>query len=159
MGIQRLHADSGVITTVASAGKTFIQLVAATHVKVEIERIDITFFGILGTDPNVQIKVLYQTTAGSSTGTGVPTIGKWDSLNTETPQTSLISGPASGAWTTSEPTASDIIENLGCHPQSRVSLVYASGELVVKGGGRLGVMLTETTATTHNALISIKFKE
>jgi hypothetical protein len=137
------RTNSGEVSLSAATAKTVLQLVAPANQRLIIKRLSIFGKGTGTNDVPVRFRVLRQTTAGTmSAGTVV----KNNDSDDETLQaTSLINASA-------EPTAGDVVLFGEVHPQSGYVEVFAYGqELVVKGGGRLGVELLAAAAQTFVA--------
>ncbi len=148
-----LHASSADVATVATGvAKTHLQVIAAANHRVKCQGWGVFFKGTSATDPPILVSMLRQSTAGTTTGAGTGTITKKNDADTETVLTTILSGPATGSWTTSEPTAGSIIETAEVHPQTGYRVFYPMGqEVIIAAGtgpaGRLGFRsLTATLA-------------
>jgi hypothetical protein len=147
------------IAGVQSAYKTLIQVAAPSAQRIRITAIRLACEGTVTTDPPVMVQYVRQTSAGSSTGTGTPTPVKLDVDLSETIQTTAITGPASGAWTTSEPTATDVIYQDAIHPQGRIPEVWIVPEIWVPAGGRLGLRVNVGSGAVNSFGGTIYFEE
>jgi hypothetical protein len=94
----------------------------------------------------VKIRLLRQTTAGTATAA---TPVKNNSADTETLQTTA------GYNASAEPTAGDVLWMGECHPQAGYEIILPFGqEIIIPGGGRLGIELTAAAAQTCTAWFS-----
>lgn len=130
----RVRANTAQIAT-GTALKTILQIVAAANHRIVIPRISISFEGVTPTDAPIDVQIMRQSTAGTDPG-GALTLTKDNDSDDETIQTTAQYGPA-GTWT-AEPTAGDVLDRRLVHPQGRADF----GPFTVKGGGRLGVVVT-----------------
>lgn len=140
--------------TVGSASTTpltLMQVVAPSNHRIKIEKIEIAFDGVNATSIPIQVEVLLQTTAGTSsslTATALPPVG------TETPQTTFLK------TFTAEPTASTVLECRFVHPQSGTVFTFPPGrELWVSGGTRLGVRVNNTYTTAVSKTVTMTIEE
>lgn len=137
------RTNSGEVSLTGAAAKTVLQLVAPANQRLIVKRISIMGKGTGTNDVPVRFRILRQTSAGTmSAGTVV----KNNDSDDETLQaTSQINASA-------EPSAGDVVLFGEVHPQSGYVEVFAYGqELVVKGGGRLGIELLAAAAQTFMA--------
>jgi hypothetical protein len=146
------HAESGEVAI--ANGKTLLQLVAAANHRVLVQGFGISIKGIAATDPPVLVQLLRQTDAGTMTaGTAGTHLSKKNNSDDETLQT------AARVNATVEPAAGDILFSREVHPQSGEYFWFPFGqEVVVPGGGRVGVRVTSATLT-YSAVASIDFQE
>ncbi len=88
---------------------------------------------------------MYQSTAGTPEGTATTPVGKkWNQTNSETVQTTSKAGsPGAATPWTAEPTAGDVVHAEEVHPQGRAVFTFGPSGLDVKGGGRLGICVTD----------------
>lgn len=132
-----------------TSAKTLLQVVAASNHRITVNEWSISFKGTSNTASPILVEVLRQTTAGTMSAL---TPVKADSADDETLQTTAQH------TATSEPTASDVLDRVLVHPQQGYTWVATPGkELVVPGGGRLGVRVT--AAADVNAVATIKGEE
>jgi hypothetical protein len=142
------HATTAEITTGTSL-KTLLQVVAASNHRIKILGIEVYFKGIVGTDAPIRVRILRQTTAGTmSSLTPVKNCdGDDETLQTTAQHTA-----------TAEPTAGDILKTWEVHPQTGLVFLFPMGqEIIVKGGGRLGVDVLAGVSTS--AVASLIFDE
>lgn len=112
------------------AGKTLLQLVAATNQRVKVVRWGVSFDGVAPTDQPIKIKLLRQTTAGTMSVLTPINLGVGSEILQTTAQHTA----------TVEPTYGDIIDTLNVHPQSGFEIIFPLGqELIIPGGGRIGI--------------------
>lgn len=135
------------VANVASttSAKTILQLVAATHQRVRVNRLIVGLDGTTSTNEPVLIELLRQSSAGTMSTTAPV---KRDDLGSETLQTAGRSNASA------EPTAGDVVFRTSLHPQS--SGVW-DVNIVIPGNGRLGLRVTAANAVDVNA--SIEFEE
>lgn len=138
---------AGVLWTAATAevalangaAKTILQVVAATNQRLKIKKIGVTIQGIAATDVPHLTRILRQTTAGTMTAL---TPKKVNNADTESLQVTAQH------TATAEPTAGDVLISEHIHPQGGREWAFGPGEeLIVPGGGRLGVEITGNAAT------------
>lgn len=112
---------------------TLIQVVAPTNQRLVISEISVSFDGVSNTAKPIQVDVLRQSTAGTMSSL---TPVKVNSSDSETLQTTAQH------TATAEPTAGNILMTENVHPQTGYTWQAPFGkELIVPGGGRLGVRL------------------
>lgn len=133
----------------AATAKTVIQLVAATNHRVKVLRWGVFFDGTSVTAEPVQVRLLRQTTAGTMSAL---TPVKMDDSIADT----LLTTAQHTA--TAEPTASDVLDVIECHPQQGYEIVYPLGmEPIIGGGDRLGIECT--APATVNVRAKMHFEE
>lgn len=123
------RGNPGQIACAAATAKTVLQVVAASNHRVQPVWFDVSFEGISATDAPAYIRVLKQTTAGTSSAL---TLVKNNAADDETLEVTAIH------TATVEPTASDVKWTGFIHPQSGKRI----GPFVIPGGERLGVEVT-----------------
>jgi hypothetical protein len=136
MAALNLVAHSGDQTLVANTAKTVLQLVAPTQQRLRIQGFSVTVAGTLPVD--LTLRVLRQTTAG----TGTPLIPvKLEPGADETIQTTVATNFSA------EPTAGDVLQFKRL--QGSYEKIFPLGqEIIVEGGGRIGIEVTcPATAT------------
>lgn len=119
-----------------TALKTLVQLAAPANQKVAVKEISISFDGTSNTATPIYVEVVRQTSAGTFTNT--TTLRKTDPDNQEAIQTTCKDTAAV------EPTdAGDVPMAELVHPQTGfLWQAPYGGELLVPGGGRLGIRVT-----------------
>lgn len=137
------RANTAQVATGTSA-KTILQLIAASNHRVLVPRITVSFEGITSTDAPIQVVVMRQSTAGTMSSL---TPSKENDSDDETLQTTAAHTASA------EPTSGDILETQLIHPQGR----GAFGPFVIKGGGRLGVVVTASVSV--DCVVSAQFEE
>lgn len=136
------------VSLIANVAKTVLQLIAPANHRVKVLGWGVYFDGVSATSTPVRVRLQRQTSAGAMTSL---TLSKVSSRA----ETLLTTAQHSA---TVEPSNSDIIEQALCHPQQGYEVKFAPGqELVIEGGGRLGVELLAVNAV--NALTKIFFEE
>lgn len=146
----RNHCTVGVAgVTTGTSAKTILQLIAATNVRVALKRLSISFRGTSNTDTPVLVELLRQTTAGTMTAaTPVSRQG----IGTETIQTTAAHTASA------EPTAGNVLYRLSVHPQTGAVIDFVGeNEILIPGGGRLGVRVT--AAQSQTADVQADFEE
>ncbi len=124
------------------AAKTILQLVAATNTRIKLKEWSISFDGTSNTATPLLVELVRQTSAGTMTAL---TLRKINNSDAETLQST------SQHTATAEPTdASDVPYTELIHPQTGYTWQAPfGGEIIVKGGERLGLRVT--AAATVNA--------
>lgn len=130
-------ADTGALTLTSATALTALQLVAASNVRDQLTRLDISSNGITPTDAGILIDVLVQSTAGTMSAL---TPVKSRSSDSETLQLTAQKN-ASG-----EPTAGNILFSFYYNEQTWVPIIF-DPPLDIVGGTRLGVRATPGTLT------------
>lgn len=132
-----LIANSGSQALAAATAETVLQLTAATHHRVRIKGFSVT---VAGTSPvDLIVRIVRQTTAGTS-GTAVTPI-KVEPSAAETIQT------AAATNFSAEPTATDVLQYKRL--QGSYEKIFPLGqELIIAGGGRIGIECTCTAIAT-----------
>jgi hypothetical protein len=146
--VRGVATTQGEIAASIGAAKTILQIVAAANHPVAIKGVSVSFDGTSASAEPIQVDLLRQTTAGTmSAGTPVEETTTGTTLQT----TSQINA-------TVEPTAGNVLRRWEVHPQSGLIEKFTiEDEIVVAGGGRLGLRITAPAAV--NALGSISFEE
>lgn len=146
MAALELMANSGSQALAAATAETVLQLTAAANHRVKLKAYSIT---VAGTSPvDLTVRLVRQTTAGTS-GTAVTPV-KLDPGCDETIQTSAATNFSA------EPTAGDVVGYLRL--QGSYKEVFPMGqELVIPGGGRIGIECTCTATATVAA--EFRFEE
>lgn len=125
------------VTAEVSTGtslKTIIQVVAASNHRCVIKEWSISFQGTSNSAAPILVEVLRQSTAGTMSSL---TPVKNNSGDDETLQTTAQH------TATAEPTAGDVIDSVLVHPQTGYTWQAPFGsELIIVGGGRLGIRVT-----------------
>ena len=128
--------------------KTVIQLEAGANHRVLVDEISVSFKGIVNTDSPILVEILKQSSAG--TGGDALTPKKWDSDYSETIQASGLKDIDGST----QPT--DVEEVMGeeVHPQGGFTWqARHGGEIVIPGGGRLGIAITAAVSVSCKARI------
>jgi len=128
------RATTGEVTT-GVAALTALQLVAASNHRVYIDKIDVSFKGIVVTDAPIKVRILRQTTAGTMSAL-TPTKG-----NDADDETLQITAQHTA---TAEPTAGDLLDSGEVHPQT----ARRFGPFWMKGAGKIGVEVTAGASTS-----------
>ena len=135
----------------ATVLKTAIQLKAPTNQRVAVQQITVSFDGTVNTNTPIICQVFRQSTAGTVSGSAATIKAKDNDIATAI-QSTVQDG------FTAEPTATDQHWITFIHPQ--IGVVYAlpiPGEIILAGGGRLGVALT--APQTVDVLVTIEGEE
>jgi len=138
----RAVAQTAEIDTTTSK-RTLLQLIAAANHRVLVKEISISFDGTSNTAAPILVQVATQSTSGTVTGL---TPQKMNPDDTETLQTTA------GHTATVEPAETAEIMGENVHPQGGYTWQAPfGGEIVVPGGGRLGVAVTAGAAVNAKA--------
>src|SRR5689334_7043303 len=125
---------------VANTAQTVLQINAPANQRVAVQQISISFDGTVNTNTPVKVQVYRQTTAGTA-GSSTATIVRKDNDGTTAIQTT-----AKDTFS-AEPSSGDQHAIFYIHPQT--GLIYPlpiPGEIILGGGGRLGVVCTAVQA-------------
>jgi hypothetical protein len=123
-------AQTPEIALAVATAKTVLQVTAATNHRVKILGWGVFFDGVNTAAEPVQVRVLRQTTAGTSSGLSPVPLR---------PATETLQSVCSYGHTV-EPTASDVMDVIECHPQQGYEVKFPMGqEIIIGGGGRLGI--------------------
>ena len=137
-------AQSSEIALTAATAKTVLQVVAAANHKIKILRWGVFFDGTSATAEPVQVRLLRQTDAGTTSAL-TPTKQTTDS---ETLQTTARH------TATAEPTGSDVLDICEVHPQSGYEVVLTPDNYIwAAGGGRIGIECTAPAGVNVRAKI------
>lgn len=130
----------------AGLAKTIIQLTAPTNHRVKLLRWKISFDGVSPTEAPVQVRLLRQTSAGVMNS--LNPVKQDDSIS----DTLLCTG--SSGYGSTEPSASDVLDNVEVHPQSGYEVIYPYGmEVIVGGGDRIGIEVNAPAAVNGRAVV------
>jgi hypothetical protein len=131
---------AGVVTTADATIHTVAQILAPANQQVKMRSFEIGFRGTTVTGTPLVVVVTHQSTAGTGGTSVTPTK---TSPGSETIQTTALRGAF-----TAEPTQTDIIWDVTCHPQLSTgkSLTF-SQEWICVGGGRLAVGVLDPSST------------
>lgn len=134
------HVPSNEVSLSATTAKTVLQVVAASNHRIKISGWGVAFKGTSPTDTPVRVRLLRQTTAGTMSSA---TVVKNNDADDETLQVTAQYNA------TAEPTAGDVIKTIEVHPQAGYAEILPFGqEIIVKGGGRLGIECYAAAAQT-----------
>lgn len=148
-----LAANTAELALVAATEKTLIQVIAAANHRVKVLGWGIFFDGVSTTAEPVQVRVAKQTTVIGGTPTTNNPVKIDSSVDEVVQTTATIYG---GAPT--EPTTTDVYDVVEVHPQTGYEVKFPLGqELLVAGGGRLGVLATAPAAV--NARVKLFLEE
>lgn len=141
--------SEGEIALVATIAKTILQITAVANHRIAILGFSVSFDGTSGSAEPVQVDLVRQTDAGTSSAA---TPVKEDDSLAETLQTT------SRKNATVEPTTTDILRRYNVHPQTGYERIYGPDEEIIVGGGdRLGLRCT--APANVNVLAHISFEE
>lgn len=119
-----------------TAKRTILQITAASNHRVTVKEISVSFQGTVNASEPILVQTLRQSDAG--TGGDSLTPKKMNEADDETLQTTALEQIDS-----SEPTGTDEVLGEMVHPQGGYTWQAPfGGEIVVKGGDRLGVAVT-----------------
>ena len=133
----------------AATARTVLQLVAASNHRVKVPEWGVSFDGASNTAVPVLVELVRQSSAGS--GSGAITLSKADESTDETLQTTSIDG------CTSEPTGTEVVHAELVHPQAGYTWQSQfGGELLIKGGTRLGIRCTAPAGVNVKARFTLE---
>ena len=145
----RATATSRSLALSAATARTVLQVVAASNHRVKVPEWGVSFDGASNTAVPVLVELVRQSSAGS--GSSAVTLSKADESTDETLQTTAIDG------CTSEPTGSEVIHAELVHPQAGYTWQSQfGGELLIKGGTRLGLRCTAPAGVNCKARITLE---
>lgn len=140
---------SAEVALTGATAKTVLQLVAASGVRVAVQTVTISFDGTSNTAEPTVIQVRRQTTAGTATSRAP--------LKKDNDVSTAIQATGQENFT-AEPTDSDIVLTYHIHPQAGAQYpLPLPGEIVMAGGGRLGIKIT--APANVNCLATIEAEE
>jgi len=142
-------ANTAAQTLVAATAKTALQINAPANQRVAVQQITVSFDGTVNTNTPVKVQVYRQTSAGTNSAGSIK--AKDNDIAT------AIQSTAKDTFTV-EPSYGD--QHWACfiHPQTGV--IYPlpiPGEIILAGGGRLGVVCTAAQAV--DVLVTIEGEE
>lgn len=133
---------------VVTAPVTVMQIVAPANQRLRINSWGISFDGTAATDAPAQVVLMRQTNAGGMLALTPVNKG----VGAETVQSTALH------TATSEPAAGAVVDSFEVHPQGGYEKIYTPGaEVLVAGGGRLGIQVTAGAAV--NVRAKIEFEE
>jgi len=148
MAALNMMAYPGEVALTTTA-KTVLQVVAPTHQRLRIKGWSISFDGTSSTAAPVLVRLLRQTSAGTMSALTPVKMGVAGS------ETATSSAQHTA---TAEPTAGNVLDAVNVHPQGGFEKVFLPGdEIIVEGGGRLGIECTAGAAV--NVLPKIWYEE
>jgi hypothetical protein len=137
-------AQTAEVALAGATAKTVIQIVAPANQRLRVKSWGVSFDGTSETNAPVEVVLMRQSTAG--TMSALTPVNK--GVGTETLQVTAQH------TATAEPTSGNILDAMEVHPQSGYEKVYVPGsEVLVPGGGRLGVVCTAPDAVNVRAKI------
>ena len=137
-------AQTAEITT-GTSKITLLQIVAAANVRALVKEISVSFKGVTNTDAPILVQVHRQTSAGTMSAL---TLNKMNEGDDETLQTTGLH------TATAEPTTGAEVLGEEVHPQGGYTWQAPfGGEIVVKGGNRLGIAVTAAVSVSAKARI------
>lgn len=145
--VRGVVTTEGEIALAAATAKTVLQLVAAANHPVAVKGFGVSFDGTSATAEPVQVDILRQTTAGTmSAATPVEETNTGTTLQTTAQKTA-----------TAEPTAGNVLRRYEVHPQAGILEKFTiEDELILAGGGRLGIRCTAPANVNVTAHISFE---
>lgn len=124
--------SGGVSVASDAAVHTILQVTAPANIRVKILSAEIGFRGTVTTDAPIQVRLMRQTTAGTSGGSVTPT-------DFDSKAEAIQSSAARGVYS-AEPTAGAILWENSCHPQWSTGKAFPlSEECIIPGSGRVGI--------------------
>jgi len=150
MAALQARVTSGPVALAAGVAKTALQVIAPANQRVKVTNVGIYTDGVTSNAVPIQVRILRQTTAGTGTAaTPVPV---------EKELTEAIQTTAAANFT-AEPTAGDVLDNLGVPAfMGQYEVFYPLGqEILVQGGGRLGFECNAPAGV--NVRVKVQFEE
>lgn len=144
----RCIAQTAEVALVAATAKTVLQVTAPTNQRIVVKRWGVYFDGTATNNEPVQVVLMRQTTSGTMTSLTPKAIN----IVSETLQ-------ATAQHTaTAEPTSGDTLDIAKVHPQTSYEVLLPLGdEIIVAGGGRIGIVCTAADAV--NVIAKIWYEE
>lgn len=139
--------SEGEIAAAVGAAKTILQVVAPANHIVAVKGVSVSFDGTSASAEPVQVDLLRQTTAGTmSSATPVEETTTGTTVQTTAQKNATV-----------EPTAGNVLRRWEVHPQSGLIEKFTiEDELLIAGGGRLGLRVTAPAAVNVLAQISVE---
>ena len=149
-GLRAVATTEGEIALAAGTAKTILQLVAPTNQRLRLTGFGVFFDGVSSTAEPVQVELLTQTSAGTSSA-GTP-------VKDGDPGSETLQG-TSRITITAEPTAGNVLRRYEIHPQGGgLERVLSYDEQInIPGGTRLGIRCT--APATVNATGHMTYEE
>lgn len=136
-------AQTAEVALGAATAKTVIQVVAAANHRVKIKRWGVFFDGVSATEAPVEVRLLRQTTAGTMSAlTPVALDTAAETIQTTAQHTA-----------TAEPTAGNVVDVVEVHPQGGYEVNLEGQEIIIPGGGRIGIECTAPSVVNVRAKI------
>jgi hypothetical protein len=150
-------ARASAMSVAANSTKTLMQVLAPANQGVSWLRAKVSFEGVLSTDKPVIIQILKQTDAGTTGQAVTETVLLSPKGTAPTPQAVALAGIFAGG----EPTASDIVDEVYCHPQSGYEWVWQRAEdAFAYFNERYAIrVISPTGNATTNAACSVIWEE
>src|SRR5512143_2769674 len=117
-------ARTGAMSVAANVTKTLLQLLAPANQGVAWKRLKVSFEGVTASDKPVLLQIVKQTDAGTGGVAVTETVLQAPKGTAPTPQATALGG----IWATTEPTTTDIIDEVYVHPQSGYEWVWQRAE-------------------------------
>jgi len=135
----------------AATAETIIQLRGSTACKAKVIEWGISFDGTSGTAEPVRVRLLRQTTDG--TGTGATEVA-WDPDNPTANCTAL------NTFSSTEPTAGEVLAEYEVHPQTGIVIQYPLGrEPVLDNAATSRIAIEATAPATVNCSAYLVWEE
>jgi hypothetical protein len=145
----RATATTAEVACTAATAKTVVQVVAAANHRIAIKGWSYSFDGVAGDAEPAVCVLMRQSTAGTLSSL-TPTVD--NPPITETLQTTALH------TATAEPTSGDVLRRVNIHPQTGAEWSKAfDEEIIVPGGGRVGLVVT--APANVNVVASISYEE
>lgn len=136
--IRAVTTTEGEIALSAATAITVLQVVAPTNQRLALRSFSVSFDGVSPTAEPVQVELVKQSTAGTSTAATPVRDGDPGS---ETLQVTAVKN------CTVEPTTSDVLRRYEVHPQTGYERAFGPDEEIwIPGGTRLGMRCTAPAA-------------
>ena len=149
-GLPWAITTGGEVALTAAATKTMLQSTAPANQRVQLNGFTVSFQGVSPTAEQIIVRIARQTTAG--TMTAVTPVKDDDSL----PETIQSTAQKNA---TVEPTTTDVLREFYVHPQGGYERVFGPKEIMIKGGGRLGLIVITPTGVNPDCVATMSCEE
>lgn len=156
MAALKAKASKAGLTT-GTAQITLLQIKAASNQRVRIQEIGVGFHGIVNTNAPITVELLFQSSAGTMTtlAAGYTSSGGVAALDQDVVETIQTTAQHTA---TAEPTyVTSAAGPWAIHPQTGIVYPIKVDDVVLKGGGYVGIVVTAGVSTTCD--VYIKFEE
>jgi hypothetical protein len=136
------------VALVAGTAKTVLMLTAPANQRVVIQRMGVFFDGTKSNNEPVFIQLYRMTSAGTFTSGSA---ADYQDLG-------ITFNTAMGYNATVEPSQGELVDTFNIHPQQGIEIILPlMQELIISGGGRVGMVVTASDAV--NCVAKMMFEE